>query len=101
MNVSKDMPAAASTTEPFTPAMERWIRDHVPEESDLRKRIRFERGFGPVTDSILGFASKAEVDMIVMSISQLDPVMAAHLPHAGTAHELVSRASCPVLTVRV
>jgi nucleotide-binding universal stress UspA family protein len=100
MNVREDMPASASVTEPFTQPMERWIRDHVPEDSDLRKRIRFERGFGPVTDSILDFAAKENVDMIVMSIRQLDPVMAAHLPKAGTAHELVSRASCPVLTIR-
>jgi nucleotide-binding universal stress UspA family protein len=100
MNVREDMPASASRTEEFTQPMERWIRDHVPEDSDLRKRIRFERGFGPVTDSILDFAAKENVDMIVMSIRQLDPVMAAHLPKAGTAHELVSRASCPVLTIR-
>ena len=28
------------------------------------------------------------------------PVMAAHLPKSDTAHELVSRAACPVLTIR-
>ena len=57
------------------------------------------RGFGPATNSIVDFA-KAGVDLIVMSISDLDPQMAAHHPNTGTAHELVSRAPCPVLTIR-
>ena len=66
----------------------------------MRHRIRFERGFGPATNSIVDFAAKGAVDLIVMSISDLDPQMAAYHPHAGTAHELVSRAPCPVLTIR-
>jgi nucleotide-binding universal stress UspA family protein len=100
MNVREDISVdpnfAAQVSQPY----ERWVRENVPAESDLRGRLRFERGFGPVTNSILNYAAKSDVDMIVMSVSQLDPVMAAHLPNSGTAYELVSRALCPVLTVR-
>jgi nucleotide-binding universal stress UspA family protein len=94
------MPPSANAAEEFSQPIKRWIRDHVPEESDMHDRIRFERGFGPAADSIVDFAAKAGVDLIVMSISDLDPQMAAHHPNTGTAHELVSHAPCPVLTIR-
>ena len=100
MNVRENSPASPNTPEPFTEPFEHWILDHVPQNSDLRNRIHFERGFGPATDSILDFTEKAAVDIIVMSVRHLDPVMAAHLPKSDTAHELVSRAPCPVLTIR-
>ena len=100
MNVSEDLPAAPSQVDEVTQPMKRWIRDHVHETSELQKRVRFERGFGPATGSILDFASKANVDLIVMSVRRLDPVIAAHLPSAGIADDLVGRAACPVLTIR-
>jgi nucleotide-binding universal stress UspA family protein len=99
MNVREDVPAVPSTAEPFSKPMERWVNDHVPEDSDLRGRIRFQRGFGPVTDSILDFVAKGDVDMIVMSVRALDPLIAARLD-SGTSHQLISRAPCPVLTIR-
>jgi nucleotide-binding universal stress UspA family protein len=100
LNVREGMPASANTAEQFPQPIKRWIRDHVPQESDMRDRIRFERGFGPAANSIVDFAAKAGVDLIVMPVSNLDPVMAAHHPNTGTAHELVSRAPCPVLSIR-
>jgi nucleotide-binding universal stress UspA family protein len=100
MNVSEDMPVSANTAEEFPQPFDHWIRDHVPEHSDLRKRIRFERGFGPATNAILDFAAKSAVDIIVMSVRELDPVIASHLPQSDAAHALVSRAPCPVLTIR-
>jgi nucleotide-binding universal stress UspA family protein len=100
VNVREDMPTATSAAEEFPQPIKRWIRDHVSEESDLLQRIRFERGFGPAANSIIDFAAKAGVDLIVMSISDLDPQMAAHHPNTGTVSELVSRAPCPVLTIR-
>jgi nucleotide-binding universal stress UspA family protein len=99
MNVREGMPSAPSTDEEFTKPMERWVNDHVPQNSDLRGRIRFERGFGPVTESILSFVAKAGVDIIVMSVNALDPVIASRV-NSGTSHELISRAPCPVLTIR-
>ncbi len=100
LNVSEDMPAGANKSEEFTVPVESWIDDHVSRESSLRGRIRFERGFGSATRAILDFASDAQVDVIVIGIRQLDPIIAAHLPKPDSAYELVSRAPCPVLTVR-
>ena len=100
MNVKQDMPLSASKSEQFTKPVESWIEDHIAQGSNLRNRIRFERGFGPATKAILDFATKESVDAIVMSVTRLDPVMAAHLPKPDTAHEVVSGAPCPVLTIR-
>jgi len=99
-HVSEDMPASQNQDSPFTMPVESWIDDHVSRESSLRRRIRFERGFGSATKAILDFASDAQVDVIVIGIRPFDPVIAAHLPKADTAYELISRAPCPVLTVR-
>jgi nucleotide-binding universal stress UspA family protein len=100
MNVREEMPTSSSTAEEFPQPIKRWIRDYVPQESGMHDRIRFERGFGPAGNSIIEFAAKEGVDLIVMSVTNLDPVMAAHHPDTGTAYELVSRAPCPVLTIR-
>lgn len=100
MNVRQDMPSSASKSEQFTKPVESWIEDHIAQGSNLRNRIRFERGFGSATKAILDFATKESVDTIVMSVTRLDPVMAAHLPKPDTAHEVVSGAPCPVLTIR-
>ena len=100
MNVREDVPSTTSKSEHVTEPVESWIEDHIPNGSDLRKRLRFERGFGPATKAILDFAMKEGVDAIVMSVTRLDAVMAAHLPKPDTAYEVVSGAPCPVLTIR-
>jgi len=100
MNVRENMTAADSTAEEFPQPFKRWLNDNVADGSDLHNRIRFERGFGPAADSLLSFVEKASVDLIVLSIRELDPVMAAHLPTSDTTHQLVRRAPCPVLTIR-
>jgi len=100
MNVRENVDAADSTAEEFPQPFKRWLNDNVSDGSDLHNRIRFERGFGPAADSLLSFVEKANVDLIVLSIRNLDPVMAAHLPTSDTTHQLVRRAPCPVLTIR-
>jgi nucleotide-binding universal stress UspA family protein len=100
MNVREDMPASANAAVEVTEPAERWISEHIPADSSLPKRLQFESGFGPAADAILDFAGKAGVDMIVISVRQLDPVIASHLPTPDTAYALISLARCPVLTVR-
>ena len=100
MNVRENMAAADSAAEEFPQPFKRWLNDNVTHGSDLHNRIRFERGFGPAAESLLDFVEKENVDLIVISIRDLDPVMAAHLPTSDTTHQLVSRAPCPVLTIR-
>jgi len=100
MIVMESMPPSTNKQEQITVPVERWIEDHVSGGSNLRNRVRFERGFGSATEAILDFASKAAVDLIVLSVRRVDPAIAAHLPKPDTAYELVSRAPCPVLTIR-
>ena len=100
MHVRKDMPSAPNKEEQIAEPFKGWIEDHMCECSNLSNRVRFELGFGPAPESILDFVSKAAVDMIVMSVRRLDPGIAAHLLRPDTAYELVSRAPCPVLTIR-
>jgi nucleotide-binding universal stress UspA family protein len=99
MNVVEDTPGSANVAGQYTEDHEHWLKNHVPQASEVRNRIRFETGFGPAADSILDFAEKAGVDLIVMPVRRLDPLIAAHLPKSDTAYELVSRATCPVLTI--
>src|SRR5262249_2992934 len=99
MNGRDDVAASPNVSPPTSRTVEHWMNDHVPQGSDLRRRLRFEAGFGSATDSILHFVAKEGVDMIVMSVRHRDPTIAAHLPKADTAYELVNRATCPVLTI--
>ena len=100
MNVAEDMPASANKREAFPMPAGSWIEDHISKSSNLRSRLYFERGFGPAAEAILKFASNAAVDVIVLGVRRQDPIIAAHLPKSDTAYELVSRAPCPVLTIR-
>jgi len=100
MNVMESMPPSTNKQEKFTEPVESWVEDHISEGSNLRNRVRFERGYGLATEAVLDFASKAAVDLIVMSVRRVDRVIAARLPKPDTAYELVSRAPCPVLTIR-
>jgi nucleotide-binding universal stress UspA family protein len=99
MNVRDDVSTSANIPAQISQPVERWMNDHIPQNSDLRRRLRFEAGFGLATDAILHFVEKEGVDMIVMSVRRLDPTIAAHLPKADTAYELVNRATCPALTI--
>src|SRR5262249_7021545 len=99
MNVGEDMPGPSNVAGQFTEVLEHWTQNHIPQGSELRNRIRFETGFGPAADSILDFAAKAGVGLIVMPVRRRGPGIAGHRPKSDTAYELVSRATCPVLTI--
>src|SRR5262245_4059113 len=99
MNVGEDMRGPVNVAGQRMEVLEHWVQNHVLPGSEVRNRIRFETGFGPAADSILDFAAKASVDLIVMSVRSLDPVIAARRPKSDTAYHLVSSATCPVLTI--
>ena len=99
MNVRDAMAAAASQMEQPTSAAESWLDDHIPQNSDLRERVRLERGFGAAPGAILDFAKQEAVDLIVMPVQRLDPVISSHLAKPDTAYGVVSGAACPVLTI--
>ena len=100
MNVREDLPASANRREDFPIPVVSWIDDHIPRGSGLRSRVYFETGSGPAAEAILDYTSNAAVDLIVLGIHRMDPIIAAHLPNHDTAYEIVSRAPCPVLTIR-
>ena len=100
MNVMEDAPASANKRESFPIPVQSWIDDHISRGSGLRSRVYFESGSGPAAEAILHYASNAAVDLIVLGLHPMDPIIAAHLPKPDTAYEVVSRAPCPVLTIR-
>jgi nucleotide-binding universal stress UspA family protein len=100
MKVFEDMVPSPEEKAQIQEPVRHWMDDHIPTESDLRERTRFELGFGPTAEAILKFASDRGVDLIVMGVRRMDPVMAAHFDKPDTAYEVVRTAPCPVLTVR-
>ena len=100
VNIREDMERTEDATRYLEQPRKSWLEDHVAPGSDLRQRIRFDLGFGVAADAIVDLATKQNVDLIVMSVRELDPFMAAHLPTSDTAHAVVSHAPCPVLTIK-
>lgn len=80
---------------------ERLLREVVPPEAQLWCEPRFEVEQGPAADTILDVANWRKADLIVIGVHTPGGRVgrATHLPLA-TAHKVVSRANCPVLTVR-
>jgi nucleotide-binding universal stress UspA family protein len=80
---------------------ERRLREVVPPEAQLWCEPRFEVDQGPAADTILDVANWRKADLIVIGVHTPGGRVgrATHLSMA-TAHKVVSRANCPVLTVR-
>jgi nucleotide-binding universal stress UspA family protein len=78
---------------------ERRLRELVPPEAQLWCEPRFEVEQGAAAETILDIADLRKADLIVMGVRRPGGGAATHLPIA-TAHRVVSRANCPVLTVR-
>jgi len=90
--VSQQREARANTIEK--------LKRLIPREAHLGSEPEFQVDFDYVPDSILKIAGDAEADLIVMGVNQSAWArVSAHLPWA-TAHEVLRRAKCPVLTVR-
>lgn len=78
------------------------LQQMIPRDSFLVHPPEFRIVFDAVTAGILQTAMEDHADLIVMGVrgkSFSGARTAAHLPWA-TAHEVVRRASCPVITVR-
>jgi len=77
------------------------LRDLVPPEAELwcKPEVLVERGVP--AEKILEVAEQRRADLIVLGVRRADRRIgvATHLAHP-IAHEIVTRASCPVLTVR-
>ena len=77
------------------------LRRLVPPEAEAWCKPEYFVEHGDPAERILDLANLREMDLIVLGVhpEQGVPGAATHLPIA-TAHKVVSRATCPVLTVR-
>lgn len=76
------------------------LRDLLPADAENWCRPSFEVRFEFPAEGILRLAEERSADLIVMGVRRRGmPSAASHLPWA-TAGEVVSKAMCPVLTVR-
>jgi len=106
--VVPDEPYRLAGPEAYVAAKDAALRDLEELKAELKRthgdlaedRYRLYLLDGDVAEAILDFARRKAVDLIVMPVKRVDPVLAAHLPKPDTAYEVVSRASCPVLTIR-
>jgi nucleotide-binding universal stress UspA family protein len=92
-----DLVTAADVAEPAA----KLLRKLVPPEAESWCKPEYFVERGDPAEKILEFANLRETDLIVLGVrpEQGVPGAATHLPIA-TAHKVVSRAACPVLTVR-
>jgi nucleotide-binding universal stress UspA family protein len=82
-------------------AAQELLRKMVPEDAQAWCKPEYFVERGNPADTIQEFARQRESDLIVLGVKEETgvPGAATHLPIA-TAHKVVSRAICPVLTVR-
>jgi nucleotide-binding universal stress UspA family protein len=96
---SREAPAQAraKTSEYFRHHLSQYGTDKVAEDCEVVV------DFGPSVDRIVEQVAARNVDLIVMGLHHrrgLSARIAAHLP-GSTAYDVISQASCPVLTVPV
>jgi nucleotide-binding universal stress UspA family protein len=79
----------------------RLLRRLVPPEADMWCEPHFAVENRAVAESILRVANKRKADLIVLGVRRPSgfPGAATHLPMA-TAHKIVTRSACPLLTIR-
>jgi len=77
------------------------LQNMVPEAAELACKPKALVEFGPPAEKILDVAEELGIDLIVLGVKRT-PVHFEFSPHLRqpTAYKVVSRATCPVLTVR-
>jgi nucleotide-binding universal stress UspA family protein len=85
----------------LTGSAERLLRKFVSPEAEIWCEPHFAVERGPAAEKILEVAKQKKADLIVLGVRQPSgfPGAATHMPIA-IAHQVVSRAECPVLTLR-
>jgi len=104
LTVVNMLPAAAQTPRDFGEIVEsrtKVLRAIVEPEADLWCTPEYLVRFGPTAEGILEVAAEKRADLIVLGAHSAGGHLgAATHAVAATAHSVVSRAHCPVLTVR-
>jgi len=99
--IAPQQPGDLISTTDLKAAAEKLLQQVVPPEAQDWCKPEYHVVEGDVAKKILEFAALREPDLIVLGVRQEGgvPGAASHLPIA-TAHKVVSRATCPVLTIR-
>ena len=100
MHVIEDVKTASKNPQQSVAEVLNRLALMIPSEAALWCRPRSFVEYGPPAERILSAAKERNADIIVLGVKKTGyPAMASHLA-AGTAYQVVMRASCPVLTVR-
>jgi nucleotide-binding universal stress UspA family protein len=76
----------------------RKLEELQPKDAHLRPAPTTIVEFGSPADRILQTATEQEIDLVVLGVRGKHIEASTHFPWA-TAHRVVARANCPVLTV--
>jgi nucleotide-binding universal stress UspA family protein len=78
----------------------RQLQNAVPEEAEFWCRPEAAVAYGDPRERIVQVSRERGVDLIVMGVRNAGRVDAATHLEQSTAHSVVARAQCPVLTVQ-
>src|SRR5579864_8546265 len=98
LHVIEDYTQLGSRPGPIEDGMRR-LHDLIPGNAALQYAPETLLEFGSAADLIVKAAAEREVDMIVLGARTSEEVGTTHLPWS-TAHHVIARAHCPVLTIR-
>jgi nucleotide-binding universal stress UspA family protein len=74
------------------------LRKIIPVDAGLERESQYVVEFGKAAEQILNVAQQRNADLIVLGAKSTHIGAATHFASA-TAHEVVSHAQCPVMTV--
>lgn len=73
----------------------------IPDYVKSTRNVQYLVSFGAEAKSLVEAVDKCRPDLVVMGIKKYEAPRAAAHVHWSTAHHLVCRARCPVLTIRL
>lgn len=98
MHVMEDYTRLGSRPEPIEESLQK-LRALIPAKTELQYIPETLVEFGDPPARILKSAEERETDMIILGARSSSEVGTTHLPWSA-AHQVISHAHCPVLTIR-
>jgi len=98
LHVMEEYAELGSRSAPVEESLSR-LRGLIPPSAVMAYSIETVLEFGPAFERILKVAQDREVDLIVLGARSAELAGTSRLPWS-TAHEVIAKAHCPVLTLR-
>ena len=98
MHVMEDYSRLGSKPEPIEENLQK-LRELIPDHADLQYIPETLLEFGNAPERILKAAEERDADLIVLGARSYTDISSTHLPWSA-AHHMISKAHCPVLTIR-